>query len=724
MILSGWLFYRHLAGLLDLQTTRKGWTFPGVVYSAPLLLPGPSLRDVLQHMKASGYIPISSGPVHSGQYQFAGGTLAFVRRSFEYPGKIGQGEHFELSWNDEGLDRIVEASSGQTLDTLTLDPVLLGTFASTSETRRWIPLTALPPSLIQAVITIEDRRFYSHVGIDPRGLLRALWANLRAGRFAQGGSTLTQQLARNLFLTRRRTLHRKVAEAGLALLMERRYTKPEIMEMYLNQIYLGQQGPVGICGVEEASRVYFGKKAAGLTLGESALLAGIIRAPNRYSPNAHPDQAQKRRDLVLNRMESEGWITPEERHLAAQEPIGVRPPEQGSGRQAPYFLSYIHGLLSNRYTPIALSTQGFSVFTTLDYRLQVIGEDLIRQSPYPSALVAIDPRTGDILAMVGGRDFRESQFNRAVQARRQPGSAFKPFVLAAALEQGRTLVSKEIDTPLELADWQDTWRPQNFDSAHYRGPVTVREMITHSINIPTVRLALRVGLPNVVDVAKRLGIQSPLMPVPSLALGSMEVNLLELTRAYSVWAALGMAHGERSVISVLNHRDEIVEENGVGSDRVLSPQIAALVNDVLAGVLKEGTARWAKDWGFEGIAAGKTGTTTDYRDAWFIGYRPELACGVWVGHDLPRSLKLTGAQAALPIWSRFMAGALGDRAKAPFPGADGVIETRVDLESGELARSGCLQVRKELFIEGTEPQTQCQLHAGGVGGWLKKIFRF
>ncbi|OGH60377.1 MAG: hypothetical protein A3G34_10070 [Candidatus Lindowbacteria bacterium RIFCSPLOWO2_12_FULL_62_27] len=722
----GWYYYMHIAGLAELHSTRKGWTFPSRVYSAPLTLTaesGTSLPAVLEHLKGAEYAAVRSGPLEPGQYLVKGRTLFVVRRAFEYPGKLGRGNALEIAFSDRGVDRIVDRSADEFLDTLTLDPIVLGTFSSSYESRKWIPLQNLPPALVQAVIAIEDRRFYSHRGVDPRGVARAAWQNLRARRFAQGGSTVTQQLARNLFLTRRRTLHRKILEMGLAIALEGRYSKAEIMEMYLNQIYLGQRGPVNVFGVEEAADLYFGKKAAGLSLAESALLAGLIRAPNLYSPYLNLPLAKKRRDVVLRSMLDQQFISEADYDQAIHEPIETAGVRTAPGRRAPYFLSYVHSVLGSRYNPTALNTQGFSIFTTLDAHLQAAAEELARRCEFQSALVAMDPRTGDILSMVGGKNYQESQFNRAVQARRQPGSAFKPFVLTAALENGLTLISMEDDTPLTMADWTDTWTPQNFDSA-FRGPVTLREMMTHSINIPTVRAAMRVGLPKVVEVARRLGIESPLLPVPSLALGSMEVSLLELTRAYSAWANMGALPAERSIVAVYNHRGEPVEENAVVTDVVVSSAVAFLVNDALSGVVKEGTARWARDWGFHRIGAGKTGTNDSYRDAWFIGYTPELLCGVWVGHDLPRPLKLTGAQVALPIWAQFMERALRDRPDMAFPSAADVVEAKVDLASGELARSGCIRVKREYFLAGTEPKIQCRLHAGGISGWLKKIFRF
>ncbi|HEV8150461.1 MAG TPA: PBP1A family penicillin-binding protein [Gemmatimonadales bacterium] len=592
-------------------------------------------------------------------------------------------------------------------------PVAIGTLNGTALERR-IPaeLSALPQQLIQAVLAVEDQRFYQHHGLDLRRIGGALLANLKARSITQGGSTLTQQLAKNLFLSTRRTPLRKLREAALALVLEARYDKATILEAYLNEIYLGQDGARPIHGVGAAARYYFGKDVHDITLADAALLAGMISAPNRYSPIRNPGAARQRRDLVLQLMAEQRRIPQSQAERASRARLTTRahPAPVIEGR---WFRDYVLLGAPDRVTARA-PRRGTAIYTTLDATLQRAAERAVRsgferlRTPgIEAALLALDPRTGEILAMVGGRDYGASQFNRATEALRQPGSAFKPVVALAALErsEGRepafTLASVVEDEPLRVRTSSGPWEPANYDG-QFRGRVTLREAMEQSLNVPFARIGIAVGPERIVATARRLGIGSPLRPVPSLALGSSEVTLLELVRAYGVLAAAGGLATTRSVLGRGRYGEAVEPPGPPELARVEDPAVAYLVTSTLEGVVARGTGRALSQYGrFEGIA-GKTGTSNDWRDAWFIAYSPSLVVGVWVGFDDGRSLRLTGAGAALPIVARFLEQAGSDEAWETFERPDGVTEAYVAGGDGSwLSECGS----PELFLEGTEPQS-------------------
>jgi penicillin-binding protein 1B len=574
------------------------------------------------------------------------------------------------------------------------------------EQRIPVRLDALPDHLIEAVLAIEDQRFHQHHGLDLRRIGGALVANLKAGGIAQGGSTITQQLAKNLYLTARRTPLRKVREAAMALVLEARHDKAEILEAYLNEIYLGHDGGRAIHGVGAAARFYFGKEARRISLAESALLAGMIHAPNRYVPTRHPRAARDRRNLVLAVMTGQQRISRSlaERATRAGVPTRVWPARTVDGR---HFRDYIRSRVPRR-----LPRRGAAVHTTLDASMQRIAEravrhglDRLRDDGVEAALVAIDPRSGEVLALVGGRDYGLSQFDRATVARRQPGSAFKPIVALAALErrEGKdpafTLASYVEDEPLRVRTPSGPWQPANYDR-QFRGRVTVREAMEQSLNVPFARIGLAVGPERIVATARRLGITSPLAPVPSLALGSSEVTLMELVRAYGVLAAGGTLAEERTVLSHSASGKEHKSGEAAPARQVADPAVAYLVTSTLEGVVARGTGRALNGSGrFESVA-GKTGTSNDWRDAWFVAYTPSLAVGAWVGFDDGRSLGTTGAGAALPIVARFLEEIDTGEDWDSFEVPDGITERYIAREDGGwLSECG----EREIFLEGTEP---------------------
>src|SRR5881409_1578601 len=584
------------------------------------------------------------------------------------------------------------------------------------ERRIFVPIAHIPRALRDAVLATEDRRFYSHWGIDPIGVARAVIQNYRRGRLVEGGSTITQQLTKVLFLTPDKSLDRKLKEAVLALELERRYSKDRILEMYLNQVYFGQ----GSYGVEAAARTYFGKSVAELTVRESALIAGLPRAPSNYSPFDRPEAAKRRREVVLRRMVDFGTIKDEEAKRLAKTDLGLIPPERRR-TTGQYFIDYVQQTLEAKYGPDLVLKGGLNVYTTLNPTMQLTAEQSLREglkalqgrtgSPQgrpgetpEGAVVTVEPQTGYVKAMVGGSDFFRSEFNRAVQAKRQPGSAFKPFIYIAALEAGFTPASQIEDSPVSFAVGKNgqVWKPENYDRK-FRGATTLQQAIEESVNVVTVKLQERVGINRTVQVARRLGITSPLDINLSLALGTSDLSLLELTSAYGTLANQGVWMPPVTIRYVTDAQGKLLEEHVPEGREAVAPETAYVIAHMLRGVVERGTGQAAKVLG-RPIAA-KTGTTNDYSNAWFIGFTPRLATGVWVGYDRPRSLGRdeTGSRVAVPIWTAYMGKILGDSPKEDFPVPERVVSLLVD----EDPTGACARPVTMAFIRGTEAGVVC-----------------
>jgi penicillin-binding protein 1A len=559
------------------------------------------------------------------------------------------------------------------------------------EDRDFAPITEIPRDLQEGIVAIEDSRFYEHVGLDPRGILRAVWANVRERRLAEGGSTITQQLVRNLYLSPRKTFSRKLQEALLALELERKYSKEEILELYLNQIYFGERA----YGAKVAAKAYFNKPLAKLNLGECALLAGLPGRPSAYSPYRNPELALNRRDQVLRRMVRLGAITPEEAEGAGENPLklGVRPRPVAHGEwKAPYFVNYVLEQVKDRYGDEAIYRGGLTIQTTLNLGMQQEAEKALIKGVEAArsrrvsqgSLVAIDPATGAIKAMVGGVDFAKSEFNRVTQARRQPGSAFKPFVYLAAVEQGFGPETIVHDSPVDLPGAGGRrWRPTNYDGG-YLGPIPMRKALYLSRNCATVNLMQQVGVKAVIAVAKRMGIEQELDPYLSLALGSTAVTPFEMATAFGVFATGGIRAQPHGIRRILDFRGHVLEEYQPKVWRVLTRETAATMTDMLSDVVRRGTAARAAGWVLKHFpAAGKTGTTSDFKDAWFVGFSPELVCAVWVGNDdsSPMARRTAGATVPTPIWAKFMVEAVPtmkqarEQAEARLAAAEPVFET-------------------------------------------------
>ncbi|WP_447980451.1 PBP1A family penicillin-binding protein [Candidatus Nitrospira bockiana] len=717
------------------------------IYSAAYrLTPGMALdkgplQERLNHL---GYRAVSRTLQAPGEYRVGASWIDLYPRDFTYPEGFVRGRPVRLAIEDHRLARILSLPGEQDAGPLALEPQLIGGLVEASrQVRDWIPLSAIPAPVIDAVLAIEDHRFFHHVGIDPLGIARAAWYNIKGGAVVQGGSTITQQLAKNLYYTQQRTFVRKLKEALAAVILEMKYSKQEILESYLNEIYLGQSGSIAIYGVGEAAHYYFGKPLQQLTVPEAALLAGLIKGPNTYAPVRNPKGAKHRRDLVLLRLKQEGKVTEKQYHAAVSTPIRTATLQHGL-TDAPYFLDYVLSQVSD-VTDVA--GPGLRVFTTLDLELQRLAEDAVgaglarleakhkslktAQDRLQAALVALDPKTGAILAMVGGRDYRTSQFNHAVQAKRQAGSLFKPFVYLTAFERGLRVNEAVItpatlvdDAPISFPQGDGAWAPQNYDR-QFHGRVTVRAALEQSLNVPAVRVAQAVGVPELIDTLRKVGIQGPLDEHLSLALGTSEVSLLEIAGAYAALARGGSFVPPLAVKAEIEPVGEVRRdrdsERGADGAPAFSPPAAYLVTTLLKGVVEHGTAASARTLGLSVPVAGKTGTTDDHRDAWFVGYTPDLVVGVWVGFDEGTTLKLSGAQAALPIWVDFFKKAVPN-ATVEFPMPSGITTRTIDPETGQLGTSACPVTAEEVFIEGTEPTVFCEVHSPGMIERLKNLF--
>lgn len=555
---------------------------------------------------------------------------------------------------------------------------LIATIHAT-ENRLPVPLSKVPLNLQNAFIAAEDARFYQHIGVDPRGIVRALWANITNHGVAEGGSTITQQLAKNALLTQEQTLKRKIQEAFLALQIERHYSKQEILEMYLNQIYFGQ----GAYGVQAAAQVYFGKNVEDLNLSEAAMLAGIPKSPNYYSPLNNLQAAKERQAVVLDQMAKYGYITPAQAEAARNAPLKLVHKQPHNDTFAPYFVEYVTQLLVDKYGADAVYKDGLQVYTTLDSDMQKAAEQAMTNLPVyrtdanglkqpQGALVAIDPHTGAIKAMVGGRG--TDQFNRAVMAVRQPGSAFKPFVYLAALESGMTPATIIDDSPVSFGSWS----PGNYDG-RFHGPVTLRQALEESLNVVAVKLANQVGIDRALYFAQQMGISTLVLDGNTndrnlaAALGGLTrgTTPLDMASAYGVIATGGVRATPHAIVKVLDRNGRMLEQNTSQEKAVLDEKTAYILTDMMRGVIERGTGAAAN---IGRPAAGKTGTTSDYKDAWFVGFTPDLVAAVWMGYDNDGYLPgITGGGIPAVIWREFMVRAVQHIPARDFPRPAGVV---------------------------------------------------
>jgi penicillin-binding protein 1B len=635
-------------------------------------------------------------------------------------------------------NRIESVTTGkQAVSRVMMDAPMLTALMPARVKRRQVPLSVLPTRMVQAVLAIEDRRYYSHPGIDPIRMVGALITNVFGNRpYLEGASTITQQLARNFFLTeemaveqqnRQRSLRRKLLEQFMAVVLDLRATKDEVLELYLNDVYLGNRGSFAIHGVAEAARLYFGKDVTNLSLGEAATIAGIIQSPGTLSPFNSPTRTRERRDVVLRAMSATGFVSADAAERSIKEPLA--PVARALDAEAPYFVDFVSQALAEQFPAVTQTTESVDVYTTLDLHFQRLAQDAVtsgiakveqllsrrRRGRVPqAALIAVDPRTGDILAMVGGRSYNQSQFNRAVSASRQPGSVFKPFVFLAAFERAAedgtalspaTLVN---DEPTTFDANGTPWTPANYEN-EYDGEITLRRALAMSRNAATVKVAEAAGFDRVANLWRRIGAGTTPRAFPSIALGVFEATPYDIASAYTIFTNGGETRALRPLLRVQRGGTEILAKDSV-LKRVARADTTYLVTNMMRSVLSEGTGAAVRASGFSIDAAGKTGTTNDLRDAWFVGFTPQLLTVVWVGLDDNQALGLSGGQAALPIWLAFMQRALAGRGDHPFDVPEHISHVEIDRDTGATAISGCLRVFSESFLTGTEPGELCEIH--------------
>lgn len=708
-------------------------SFPSRIYArAPVLYRGMDIIEtaLAQYLDRLGYRVASRPEVRMGEYVTGTDEWIIGVRPFVHANGREEGRKVIVQLDGNGRIAKLSNQTGQELRTVRIEPAEIGAFIpADGKDRIRVNMEDVPEHLVNAILVNEDRRFFDHSGIDLRRIAGALYANLRSGKVVQGASTVTQQLVKSIYLSRDRTLERKVLEMFIALMLERRHGKQEILEAYLNELYLGQDGAVAIHGVALAAQYYFGKDIRDLNLAESALLAGLIRSPSRHAPFRYPDAALERRNFILDQMLQQGRISRAEYASASESPLGLRPPFVRV-ESTSYFIDYLRKRLAGRYGNDVLEREGLSIYTTLDLRMQELAQKTVRkrlenieeennrlkhdESPLQAAVVVMEPRTGQVLTLVGGRDYIRSPFNRAL-AQRQPGSIFKPVVMLSAVKRkgerdpAFTLASVLKDEPFHInvvTAWKNTsssmlWEPMNHDLG-FREAVTAREALEWSLNVPMARLGAATGLTEIISTARRMGITSPLEPVPSLPLGSFETNLLEMARAYAVLASGGLRAPLRDVLSVVG--DDGVRHKTSESTpfRIFHSSETYLVTSVLQGSVDRGTSTYLRELGYYGAVAGKTGSTNRFRDAWFVGYTPEIVIGAWVGFDAARGIGLPGAEAALPIVADIMIGILGPNGAARFSPPPGIERVRVAVR-----KPGSCHYVNELFLAGTAPTGTC-----------------
>jgi penicillin-binding protein 1B len=730
----------YLSAQVEKRFSARRWSIPSTVYSDTMLLyPGQHVDPPIfsEKLTNSGYRAVNHLPSKKGEMQTVTDGLIIFLNDLKTPWSQREGFAVRIALDKDRIETISRMDSAEPVPILELEPEeIMQFFGPERERRQLISIDQVPEYLIFAVLAAEDHRFFQHHGIDWRGIIRALMTNLQHGAIVQGGSTLTQQLAKNYFLTSARTLTRKLKEVLLSLIIEFKYKKREILEIYLNEIYLGQKGSVAINGIGEASYFYFGKPVKELTLSEAAVIAGLIKAPNHYSPYRDPWRCRNRRNEVLQAMSRWQWITETALQAALKEPVKA----VGftvSDKKAPYFIDYLAEQLKALYRPEDLSSLGLSIYTTLDTQVQIAAENALAkglerlenskttlrrealEEKLQGAIVVMQPETGHVLAMVGGRNYSTSQFNRITQAQRQPGSAFKPFVYLSSLDQF-TPTSLLSNNPKSYTVDGKLWEPQNFEPVT-EYTVSLKDALKKSYNLATVDLAMKSGLGKIVDIARRFHFSTPLKPYPSLALGAFEVIPLELARAYCVFAAEGVQPFPLAFKGVVDEHGRILEHQHLNIERLITPAEAFIMNNMLQSVVREGTARALQWYGISWPVAGKTGTTNDFKDAWFVGYTPDILALVWVGFDNGDSIGATGAAAALPIWADLMNAIPQYRSDIEFKVPEGLEKIRICPVTGLVAVDGCPEPMEVYFLAGHTPEGLCPLHKGrGIAGKIIK----
>lgn len=743
-------YYVRFSHIVDQRLSGQIFRHASLILSAPTpVFPGESIspQQAVDRLRKALYISGGKRDSGVGTFDLDGDRLVIYPgpASFFAAGQDREGPA-SLEFKNGHIASITSLESKTALKEYELEPEIITTlFGQNRSKRLLVTFHECPPVLVHAVLAAEDRRFFSHHGVNFFRLLAAAIRDIRADQRLQGGSTLTMQLARNFFLTPQRTFRRKLEEIFLAVILERRLSKEEIFGLYANQIYMGQRGSFSIYGFGEAADSYFNKDIKDLTLPEAALLAGMIRGPNLYSPYRYPERALDRRNWVLREMVHDHFTTSQEADQAMRAPLGIAQRNAG-GNKAPYFVDMVKNELLDHFPEQNLLSKNYRVYTTLDPELQMSASAAVRSgmeevekrlkarrkknldpNEPQAALVVLDPHTGEVLALVGGRNYAASQLNHAL-ALRQPGSSFKPFVYATALSSGvngsQPLITTATTLPDEPTTFQfgdQTYQPKNYEDAYY-GTATVREALALSLNVATVNLAQMVGYEKIKDLAMAAGINNGIQATPAIALGAYVASPLQMAGAYTIFANSGVYEAPRLILSVKDSTGKILWQSPEVTRRVLDPRVAYLMLSLMQSVVDHGTGEGVRARGFIAPAAGKTGTS---RDGWFAGFTSNLLAVAWVGYDNDQNLGLAGASSALPVWTAFMKDATrlpAYRNVQPFTPPLGVIVASIDSQTQIATANDPLSLTQDVFIDGTQPVSTNP--ASSLANWIKKILPF
>jgi len=721
----------YLDGRVRNKLTERLWQAPAQVYARELhLYPEMPLNadDLQRELDLLGY---RRGPSlqQPGDEIRQGSTFKIYRRGFAFEDRAEPAQQIQLMISDQ---RIVSLRDGndKALDLARLEPLSLGSMFTTNEDRVLVQLQNVPPLLTKTLMLVEDRNFYGHFGLSPRGVLRATFANVRAGHAVQGGSTLTQQLVKNVFLTNERSLWRKVNEAVMSILVEYHYSKDTILEAYLNEIYLGQEGPRPIHGFALASRHYFNRPVEELRSEQIAMLVGLVKGPSQYDPWRKPERAQARRDLVLKIMHEENLIDDKEYNAAIKRDLGLAK-KNAEDSLHPGYLDLVRRQLRRDYQERDLQVRGLRIFTSFDPQVQwhaerSLAKALTQLDPkdkgLEGAMVVTDAVSGEVVALVGGRDMHFAGFNRALDAVRPMGSLAKPAVYLSAIESKRyTLISKLDDTPVDIKVPGGRWQPKNYDK-QFHGEVPLHFALAESYNAATAHLGIDLGVPKVLATIQRLGIERELPVVPSVFLGAGELSPLEVAVMYQTIAAQGVSAGLRSIRTITDNEGIALARYPQKPVQAVSPAAIHVLQYAMQEVMQEGTARAAKNVLPNFRVAGKTGTTDDLRDSWFAGFSGDYLAVVWMGRDDNKSTGLSGATGALKAWLGFMAET--SHVPMSFDAPAGVNYVWVNEQTGLVTGENCAGARYIPFLEGTEPTTvdgTCD-SSNGVIQWFQHLF--
>ena len=735
VLVIGGLFTIFLDARITATFSDKMWDLPARVYARPLeLFDGAPVDadDFAYELRVLGYRAVNS-PRNPGQFSRYRDRFDVYTRGFDFPGEREASRRVLIEFADRRVKRL--SAGGGAVDLMRLDPVHIGgIYPQHGEDRALVRLNEVPETLTLGLMAVEDRDFYAHWGFSITGIARAAWSNLRSGRVVAGGSTISQQLVKNYYLTSERTIVRKLVEVVMAVLLELHYDKEQILESYINEVYLGQEGRRSVHGFELASQHYFDAPLATLGLAQQALLIGMIKGPSLYNPERNPERALERRNVVLGVMAEQGVISPAQAAVAKAMPLGLN--RQHSIRGSfPAFLDLVRRQLRQEYRDEDLATRGLSIFTSFDPVLQrqlerstiAVMDQLDSSGELQSAAVVTHFDTGEVAALLGGRRAKFAGFNRALDARRPAGSLLKPAVYLAALEKPRqySLATELSDTPLTVKTaGSPPWQPQNFDRQSH-GPVTLYKALAKSYNLASARLGMTLGLAEVTDMLARLGVENGVPSVPALLLGAGEYSPIDMAVMYQSIAAGGFRMPLRSIRDIVDANGEPLRRYALEYDRTASLQAVHLLHYALRAVMREGTGQGAYRYLGQGFdVAGKTGTTNDGRDSWFAGFSGDLLAVIWIGRDDNGSTRLTGSSGALKVWAHFMSKS--SRQPLAYRMPDGVEPHWVDERSGFLTGKGCPHAKLLPFIKGSQPgsRTDCGdvKKDTGIRDWFDTLF--